>query len=70
MIIFLTVVSDLFLLIIAISSAQKTCRASKRKIADPPELSSDEEDDAEFIKIIERTRENHNRNNNNQNEAS
>ena len=56
-IVFLTTVADLCLLAFAISVIYKMCRASRRLAQEPPLLSSDEEDDKEFIGILERNRE-------------
>ena len=49
-IMFLVCLSDLFMLIMAIFACQKQCQSRKRRNKNPPELSSDEEDDAEFIR--------------------
>ena len=49
-IMFLAVIHDIFLLTMAIMVCRKHCQASSRKKLDPPQLSSDEEDDAEFLR--------------------
>ena len=48
-IMFLVGLHSLFQLVIAIIVGRKTCRANQRRKLDPPVLSSDEEDDAEFL---------------------
>ena len=55
---FLASISDIFMLIMAVSVAVRMYRAKRRSMQDPPLLSSDEEDDAEFIRELENRNQN------------
>ena len=56
-VIFFASFSDLTLLIVIITIIVKMLRASKRRRLNPQVLSSDEEDDAEFLRVVESTNE-------------
>ena len=55
-IMFLVSVSGLYLLVLAITVCHKKCSTMRKLRRDPPELSSDEEDDKEFIRNVEELR--------------
>ena len=55
-IMFLVSVSGLYLLFQAVIVCHKKCSTMRKLRRDPPELSSDEEDDKEFIRNVEEQR--------------
>ena len=55
-IMFLVAVSGLYLFVLAIAMCHKRCQTIKKLRKNPPELSSDEEDDKEFLANLEEDR--------------
>ena len=53
-IMFLAAVTDIYMLSKALGVIYKYCQISNRKKLDPPRLSSDEEDDAEYLRNFQR----------------
>ena len=53
-IMFLAAVTDIYMLSKALGVIHKYCQISNRKKLDPPRLSSDEEDDAEYLRNFQR----------------
>lgn len=55
-IMFLVGASGLYLLVVSIVTCHKKCKTMRKMRRDPPEVSSDEEDDKEFIENLEAQR--------------
>ena len=49
-IMFLAAITDIYILMKALGVIHKYCQNANRKKLDPPRLSSDEEDDADYLR--------------------